>query len=178
VTSIVFDNTALSHFSRAERLDTLKEITAGDECILLTEVMAELAKGVAIYPSLGRITAESWLQPKEFSQLKELAAFAGYKGELGGGPDRNNGEAAVLAWVSVNGGIAIIDEEVGRNIGERDGLQVHGSLWLVIRSFKSNVLDRATTERIVDDLINTGMRLPVSSGADLFAWAYNAGVLP
>jgi predicted nucleic acid-binding protein len=74
--------------------------------------------------------------------------------------------------------MAIIDEEVGRNIGARDRLQVHGSLWLVIRRFKSNVLDRATAEHIVDDLIGTGMRLPVSNGADLFTWAYRAGVLP
>jgi hypothetical protein len=69
VTRIVFDTTALSHFSRAERLDVLKNITASDECILLAE-------------------------------------------------------------------------------------------------------------RVVDDLIATEMRLPVASGADLFAWAYSAGVLP
>jgi hypothetical protein len=60
--------------------------------------------------------------------------FARYKGELGGGPERNNGEAAAL--------------------------------------------DRATVEAIVDDLIVTGMRLPVSTGAALFAWAYGAGILP
>jgi len=178
VTRIVFDTTALSHFSRAERLNSLHEITADDECVLLAEVLAELVKGVAVYPSLGMISAESWLQRAALNELDELAAFAKYKGELGGGPERNNGEAAVLAWASANGGMAIIDEEVGRNIGARDGLQVHGSLWLVIRSFKSNVLDRATAEHIVDDLIGTGKRLPVSNGADLFTWAYRAGVLP
>ena len=178
MTRTVFDTTSLSHFSRAGRLDDLKGITASDECILLAEVMSELVKGVTSYPSLGRISAESWLQPAGLDDIKELAAFAGYKGELGGGPERNNGEAAVLAWVSVNGGTAIIDEEVGRNIGKRDGLEVHGSLWLVIRSFKSNVLDRATAESIVDDLIRTDMRLPVGSGADLFTWAYSAGLLP
>jgi hypothetical protein len=31
---------------------------------------------------------------------------------------------------------------------------------------------------IVDDLIGTGMRLPVGSGASLFAWAYEDGILP
>jgi hypothetical protein len=40
------------------------------------------------------------------------------------------------------------------------------------------VLDRATVEAIVDDLVATGMRLPVSTGAALFAWAYEAGILP
>jgi predicted nucleic acid-binding protein len=84
----------------------------------------------------------------------------------------------VLAWVSVSGGMAIIDEVVARAIGNRERLQVHGSLWLLIRSFKTRVLDRATVEAIVDDLIGTGMRLPVSTGAGLFAWAYEAGILP
>jgi predicted nucleic acid-binding protein len=178
VTRIVFDTTALSHFSRANRLDDLKEITSDDECVLLAEVMSELIKGAPSYPSLGSISSESWLQPADIDDISELTAFAAYKGELGGGPVRNNGEAAVLAWVSVNGGTASIDEEVGRSIGKRDGLQVHGSLWLVIRSFKRNVLDRATAESIVDDLIGTDMRLPVSSGSDLFAWAYSAELLP
>ena len=84
----------------------------------------------------------------------------------------------MLAWVSVNGGIAIIDEIVGRTIGTREHLRVHGSLWLLLRSFKTGAHDRAMVEAIVDDLLGTGMRLPVSSGADLFAWAYEAGILP
>jgi hypothetical protein len=48
----------------------------------------------------------------------------------------------------------------------------------LIRSFRTRVLDRATVEVIVDDLIATGMRLPISTGAALFAWAYEAGILP
>jgi hypothetical protein len=55
----------------------------------------------------------------------ELAAFASYKAELGGGIERNNGEAAVLAWISVKGGTALIDEGVARNIGQ-DGIQPGG----------------------------------------------------
>jgi predicted nucleic acid-binding protein len=156
----------------------LRDIVAGHECILLAEVAAELVRGITLYPSLGEVSAESWLRPTELSEIKELAAFAAFKGELGGGPDRNNGEAAVLAWAAVNDGIAIIDEEVGRNIGKRDGLTVHGSLWLVIRSLKSNLLDRATAEGVVDDLLGTGMRLPFNSGTELVAWAYGAGLLP
>ena len=98
MTNIVFDTTALSHFARADRLDELKALTAGDDCILLGEVRAELVKGVTDYPLLGAVSADSWLQQVE-PELKELAAFASYKGELGGGPEKNNGEAAVLAWV-------------------------------------------------------------------------------
>jgi predicted nucleic acid-binding protein len=178
VTSLVFDTTALSHFARAGRTDELKTAIVDDEPVLLAEVAAELVRGIPGYPSLASAAAGGWLKQVELEELPELAAFARFKGELGGGPDRNNGEAAVLAWVSVNSGIAIIDELVARALGGREGLQVHGSLWLLIRSFKTHVLDRATVEAIVDDLIATGMRLPVSTGAALFAWAYETGILP
>jgi predicted nucleic acid-binding protein len=178
VSTLVFDATALSHFARASRTDKLQMAVADDECVLLAEVAAELARGISGYPSLGSAAAGGWLKQVELEELPELAAFARYKGELGGGPERNNGEAAVLAWVSVNGGIAIIDEVAARGIGNRERLQVHGSLWLLIRSFRTGALDRATVEAIVDDLIGTGMRLPLSTGADLFAWAYETGILP
>jgi hypothetical protein len=81
-------------------------------------------------------------------------------------------------WVSVNGGIAIIDEAAARGIGDRERSQVRGTAWLLIRSFKTRALDRATVEATVDDLIRTGMRLPFSTGSGLFAWAYEAGILP
>ncbi len=178
MTSLVFDATALSHFARASRTDKLQMAVADDEPLLLAEVAAELIQGIPGYPSLGTAAAGGWLKQVELQEISEIAAFARYKGELGGGPERNNGEAAVLAWVSVNGGIAIIDEVAARAIGDREHLQVHGSLWLLIRSFRTGVLDRATVEAIVDDLISTGMRLPLSTGADLFAWAYEAGILP
>jgi predicted nucleic acid-binding protein len=111
-------------------------------------------------------------------EIEELVAFAKYKGQLGGGPEKNNGEAGVLAWVSVHGGIAVIDERAATEIGDAAGISVQGSLWLVIRGFKSKILDRATAEGIVDDLIGTGMRLPVTDGASLFAHAYEVGLLP
>lgn len=178
MTGLVFDTTALSHFAHAGRMNELQAAVAGDEPVLLAEVAAELVRGIPDHPLLGTAAAGAWLKQVELEELPELVAFARFKGELGGGPDRNNGEAAVLAWVSVNGGIAIIDEVVARAIGGREGLQVHGSLWLLIRSFKDGVFDRAMVEGIVDDLIATGMRLPVATGPTLFAWAYEAGILP
>ncbi len=178
MSSLVFDATALSHFARAGCTDKLQLAVAGDEPVLLAEVAAELARGISGNPSLGSAVAGGWLKQVELEGLPELAAFARYKGELGGGPERNNGEAAVLAWVSVNGGIAIIDEVAARAIGDRERLRVHGSLWLLIRSFRTGTLDRAAVEAIVDDPIGTGMRLPLSTGADLFTWAYETGILP
>ncbi len=84
----------------------------------------------------------------------------------------------MLAWVTAHGGVAIIDEKAATNIGDANGIVAHGSLWLIIRAFKAKILDRATAEGIVNDLMATGMRLPVSDATALFAYAYEAGLLP
>jgi predicted nucleic acid-binding protein len=178
VTALVFDSTALSHFARAGRLAELESVTALDECIAPTQVLDELARGAIAYPALVSVSNQTWLHPAELDEFDELVAFARYKGELGGGPERNNGEAAVLARASVRGGVAIIDEAAARSIADRDRIPVQGSLWLVIHGYKKKVFDRATAEGIVDDLINTDMWLPVADGAGLFTWAYNEGLLP
>jgi hypothetical protein len=72
--------------------------------------------GLLKWPGLGRPAphgprsrSRGLLKPAELTYREnrtELAAFASYKAELGGGIERNNGEAAVLAWISVNGGTA------------------------------------------------------------------------
>jgi hypothetical protein len=91
VNSLVFDTTALSHFARAGRMNELRMAVADDEPVLLAEVAAELARDIPGYPSLGNAAAGGWLKQVELEELAELAAFARYKGELGGGPERNNG---------------------------------------------------------------------------------------
>ena len=177
MSSIVFDATALIHFSRAGRLGELQASATEDEAILLAHVSKELQQGGPLRPTLDSATA-AWLKAADLSEMEELAAFAKYKNELGGPAERNNGEAAVLAWVSVHDGIAIIDEEVARNIGQDDSLAVHGSLWLLARSFNEGIMDRATTEGTVSGLLTTGMRLPFRNGIDFIPWAQSVGLIP
>ena len=178
MTTLVFDNAALNHFAKAGRLTELRTIVEGYQCIAPAEVFSELARAAAEYLALEAIPTQGWLGSVELGEIDEIVAFAKYKHELGGGPDRNVGESAVLAWVSVNGGIAMIDEAAATSIGDRDGLTVCCSLWLIIQGYKEEKIDRPTAEQIVDDLIESGMWLPVASGAALFAWAYGEGLLP
>ena len=39
-------------------------------------------------------------------------------------------------------------------------------------------LDRGRAVQVVDDLLRTGMYLPVSSGESVFSWAFEQGLLP
>lgn len=87
MTALVFDNTALNHFAKADRLTELRTIVEGYQCMAPVEVFSELARAVAEYPALGTISAQDWLKPVELGEIEEIAAFARYKHELGG--DRN-----------------------------------------------------------------------------------------
>lgn len=175
--TLVFDNTPLSHFARAGRLDILGELVAAHRCVTLAEVATEIHNGLTEHPGLAKVLAAPWIEVVELVDFKKVVAFAPYKAELGGGLLKNNGEAAVLAWASVHGGIAIIDERAGTRIGLRKGITVHGTLWLVANGLRSGKLDRIDAERIVDDLAATEMALPVD-GAGFIAWAYQEGLLP
>ena len=128
-------------------------------------------------PDLADVLTAAWLDPVQLSEVHELAAFARYKTQLGGGSKENTGEAAVLAWASLHGGVAIIDERVASRIAQRDGIAAHGSLWLVVQGVRQGELDRSAAERLVDELRATDMRLPID-GERLFAWAYEQGLLP
>ena len=176
---LVFDATALSHFARADRLGELQVLIGPDEPVLVAEVASELASGIPDHPALARVTTASWLVRVRLKETAEIARFARYQAELGGQPGRNQGEASVLAWVSSHGGTAIVDDRAGCELGRREGIDVRRTLWLLlIKGYKAGTLDRVTLEATTDDLIATGMRLPVKSGADLFAWAAKNGLYP
>ena len=175
--SLIFDNTPLSHFARAGRLSTLQAIVNPYQCIIPVEVRAEILVGVAEMPDLADVLTADWLEPVELSDVHELSAFARYKTQLGGGSRKNTGEAAVLAWASVHGGVAIIDERAASRIAQRDHIRVHGSLWLVVQGVRQGELNRSAAETLVDELRATEMRLPID-GRELFAWAYEEGLLP
>ncbi len=173
---LVFDNTSLSHFARAGRLETLKTLVTGHRCLMPAEVRKELLAGSRRFPDLGAALRAGWLSIVELSDIAELAAFARFKTQLGGGRAENTGEAAVLAWTSVHGGVAIIDERAATRLAQLDGIDVHGSLWLVVGGIRNGVLDRSEAESLVDELRSTGMRLP-TDGSGLFTWAAEQDLL-
>ncbi|WP_419926139.1 hypothetical protein [Candidatus Poriferisocius sp.] len=174
---LVFDNSPLSHFARAGKLNTLEELVHGYRCFVPVEVREEIVKGMVAFPDIAEALVVPWLEPIEIAEFRELAAFARYKSELGGGPHENTGEAAVLAWTSVHGGVAVIDERAGSRLAQRDGRLVQDSMWLVAQGVQSGILDRSEAENLVDDLRATDMRLPVN-GKEFFAWAYQKGLIP
>jgi len=159
---LVFDTTALSYFALTGKLDLLKQMVESFACVAPVEVLNELTAGVATHPELQDTLNLPWIQTVQLSD-GDLATFARYKRELGGGPSKNVGEAAVLAWCARTGETAIIDESRARNIAHQDGIDVHGSLWLIQRGVRSELLDHSAAAALIDELRSAGMYLPEDS---------------
>ena len=174
---LVFDNTVLSHFARAGQLTALQDLVVSHRCVTPAEVTKELVAGIVQHPALAKAVSLPWVEVVELIEVEEVISFARYKAEFGGGPDRNNGEAAVLAWASVHGGVPVVDERPATRAAKRDGISVHGTLWLIANGVREGTLTREVAESMVDDLVATEMKLPVD-GSGFFAWAYAEGLLP
>jgi predicted nucleic acid-binding protein len=174
---LVFDNTPLSHFARANSLGVLERLTSGFRRVAPAEVIRELIAGVPQHPSLSAAIGLPWLEIVELDEVAEVVAFARYKAELGGGVERNNGESAVLAWSSVHGAVALIDERAGTRCARRDNIEVHGTMWLITNAFRDGLLTKPAATKMVDLLAATDMALP-TDGAGFFTWAHEEGLLP
>jgi predicted nucleic acid-binding protein len=155
----------------------LENITAAFRCIAPAEVVQELIRGVSVHPALAAAVSLPWMNIVELSEVTEIVAFARYKAELGGGIERNNGEAAVLAWASVHGATVLIDERAGTRAARRDNIDVHGTLWLVTNAIRSGKLSETEATSIIDRLAATDMALP-TDGSGFLAWARAEGLLP
>src|SRR5260370_8737129 len=130
---LVFANTVLSHLAPAGQLDALRVLTDDFRCLVPTEVLREVANGASQYPVLARLFDLAWLENVDLTDVHELVAFAQYKTELGGGPDKNSVEAAVLAWARVHGSIALIDDAVATRAARRHSISVRGTLCLLFK---------------------------------------------
>lgn len=75
--------------------------------------------------------------------------------------------------------VAIMDERAAIEQADRFGVITHDTLWIVIEAYREIFQkDRASAAKVVDDLLVTGMYLPVDSGESLLSWAYEQELLP
>jgi len=75
--------------------------------------------------------------------------------------------------------IALIDDRAAITQADARDVVSHDTLWLVVEAYVTTLgYDQPRAAKVVDDLLATGMYLPIDSGESLFAWAYQEGLLP
>ncbi|MFD8528614.1 hypothetical protein ACFV0L_14485 [Streptosporangium canum] len=170
----MFDAMCLNHFSRAERLDVLRELLIGRSCLTTHVVREELRAGADEYPALLHVLDADWLGVARLDSLEEIRCFAKWTQRIGSS-HRNLGEASVFSAAELCGGIAITDDREAVGVGRHFGLEVHGTMWLLAMACRDGKLSEVGAGNIVDTLKSTGMRLPCS-GATFGSYARRYGL--
>lgn len=166
---LVLDSAPLSAFARANRLEQLDLLTAGDDRVTTSAVVEELREGLPIHPELQDALDLPWLRIERLTELEELRLFGEYARRLGSGT-HDVGEATVLAWAEAHGATAFTDDEVAVQVGRDRGVEVKRTLALVARGARRGVLSNTDAQQLVDELLHAGARFPFGPG-EFIRWA-------
>lgn len=172
------DTSAYTHLCRAGHQHIIERLAPAGVVVVPAEVNDEIERGRASYGNIPAVSSVPWAELAVLSD-DEVMTELGVKADMGGGPDQHLGECAVIACCIHRKMTAILDERAAIEQADLRDVPTHDTLWMVIEAHKTLPdYDRARVEQVVDDLLRTGMFLPIDSGASLFAWAYREGLLP
>ncbi len=174
--TLVFDTSTLSSFARAERLSLLEALTERHRRLVTRAVLDELRRGTDRRPRLGDVEVLRWLKEVAVDSLEELIAFASYT-QILGVSTRDVGEASTLACVEVNGGIAVLDDQVGVTAARERGVRVRRSLALIASGVQERVMDESAAAELVDRLVHVGGARFPCDGASFLRWTEANGLL-
>lgn len=177
-TTWVTDTSVYTHLSRAGHIEILERLAPGGVVVVPDDVHTEIEAGRALYSGIADPNSTSWVRVSLLTD-DELATQLMVKAALGGGPTQHLGECAVIACAKHRGYTALLDERSAIAQADLRSVQSKDTLWLVVEAYVTLfAFDRDRAIRVVDDLLDTDMYLPVDSGESLFAWAYEEGLLP
>lgn len=174
----VADTSVYTHLSRAGHINILKRLAPGGLILLPSDVDSEVQEGRTLFPRIVDPASTSWAKLTVLTEDEVFTQLA-VKAALGGAPKQHLGECAVIACAQHRRLTALLDDRSAIAQADLRGVPSRDTLWLVIEAYFSLFeRDRQPAIRVVDDLINTGMYLPIDSGDSLFSWAYEEGLLP
>lgn len=174
----VVDTSTYTHLFRAGHADIIEKLASGGLVFIPDDVNTEIEQGRERYMGIPAVGSVRWATIAVLTEEEAWTQLV-IKAEMAGRPNEHLGECAVIACAHHRNLVAILDERAA--IEQADRLQVvtHDTLWIVVEAYKRLYQrDRDLTARVVDDLLATGMFLPVDSGESLLSWAYENGLLP
>ncbi|MFD6095435.1 hypothetical protein ACFVWN_02485 [Nocardiopsis flavescens] len=138
----------------------------------------EIERGRDTYANIPSVASVAWAEIAVLDET-EIWTQAQIKAQMSGGPTEHMGECAVIACAKHRRLTAVLDERAAVAQADRLSVPNHDTLWIVIEAYKTLFdRDRKTAADVVDDLLGTGMFLPLQSGESLLNWAYEEGLLP
>jgi predicted nucleic acid-binding protein len=174
----VTDTSVYTHLCRAGHAAILQDLAPGGVILVPYDVDAEIKQGQELYSGIPSLNDTTWAQLTVLTEDETDTQLA-VKAAMGGDPFKHLGECAVIAVAKHRGLTALIDERAAIAQADRHSVTSRDTLWLVVEAYATIFnRDRARAVQVVDDLLDTGMYLPISSGDSLFVWAYQEQLLP
>jgi predicted nucleic acid-binding protein len=172
------DTSTYTHLCRAGHADIIENLTPGGVVLVPTYVNEEIERGRDTYSDIPSVSSVNWAEVAVLTEDEEFTLI-GVKAQMGGQGTEHLGECAVIACAFHRDMIAILDERAAIAQADRLNVTAHDTLWIAIEAYKEIFgRDRGRAAQLIDDLLGTGMYLPISSGESLLACAYEERLLP
>ncbi|GAA3628144.1 hypothetical protein ACG5V6_06580 [Streptomyces chitinivorans] len=172
---LVLDATLLNHSARADYIDLLGSYLQDFECWTTTTVISELRAGLHRFPSLQRAIAADWLRVDALDTIEGLMAYGRWGERVGASDNRHRGEASVFACAELRHGTAVTDDRTAARTARAYGVEAHGTLWLLARLVREDVMTLAAAGSYVEALRAEGARLPCR-GSGFARWCSMQGI--
>lgn len=174
----VMDTSTYTHLCRAGHASIIEKLAPGGVVVIPNEVSEEIEDGRQRYSDIPSVFSLSWAKLTILTD-EEVLTHLQLKAAMGGKPREHLGECAVIACSYHRDGTAVIDERAAVEQARQLGVSTIDTMWLVIEAYKTLYdCDRTVAVKMVDDLLGTGMYLPLKSGESVISWAYEEGILP
>ncbi|MFF2850251.1 hypothetical protein ACFVT5_28540 [Streptomyces sp. NPDC058001] len=172
---LVLDATLLNHSARADNIDLLGDYLKSFECWTTEIVLDELKVGYSQHATLRRAVDADWLKMDPLDSLDAITTYAEWSRKVGVSEMRHRGEASIFACAQLRQGIAITDDRQAALVAVANGIEAHGSLWLLARLVRERIITVAAAESFIEALLQQEARLPCS-GRDFVPWCAAHGV--
>ena len=174
----ITDTSVFTHLARAGHLDILQGLAPNGIVIVPSQVDVEIQRSQEFHQGIPLAASLTWVELAVLTEEEE-STFLAVKMNLGGLATQHLGESAVIAVARHRAGVAPLDDRAATIQATRLGVTWVDTLWIVIEAYKRLFdHDRQRTIAVVDDLLETGMYLPVTSGSEIITHAYEEGWLP
>lgn len=174
----VMDTASFTHLCRAGHGEIIPQLAPTGVVLVPSEVSTEIEHGREWHPDIPAVDSVDWAELVVLNEEETWTALE-VKAEMGGGSRQHLGECAVIAYARHHEMVAVLDDSAAVAQADRLDVANHGTMWIVVEAYKELLgREREPAAKIVDDLLATDMYLPVTSGASLFTWAYEEGLLP
>lgn len=149
--TLVFDASPLVVLATAERLDLLAHV---DECLLTERVHEEvvtagLEHGYADARRIARAVDDGVLSVRAVDETTRYATLADIDG-------LSAADASVLALGAQLDATVVMDEAIGREVADAEGIDSRGTAYLVLSLVRDGDLSAAEGRAVVDDLVDAG----------------------